>query len=307
MDDAGQPIPGTGIFDTRHGSVQAENLYGMLRAPLDGDALVEALAVHHPEARDPGHDGYEDFWLVVALTFHRYAIPNEWALARALEIVRTGADLARKRRLGESEAFLAARAAILEATARRLVAPHPRPRDRRILGVPQPIAFERGACVRWPTRDAEPRDPLLPPGFDAGWAPDGWGALLVLDAWLAHGVLAQLRVAVLEVDPGRRPAMGDIRLAPVHLDAYGERGEPVPRVLVGTLDVGHAAFMGMESVGRLDLDGDAVQARCPLPRDPPPYRNEPIRALLRNGVLFDALPGPAPADRLRVEMLLRPG
>jgi hypothetical protein len=230
---------GVGLY----ASDDALDLRGTIRAvsrlPHDGDELIELLAELNPHARDPKDEGHSTFWLVVADQFHRRGI-RSGAEKRALDIIKSGADLEMLAKLGMTDADLRKRRRLLDELADTLRAPLPE-KTRKTLRKPQEILFAAGDVLayRIDSRGNCP-NPYEGKSGLARFDPVGWDGCLVVASGLALEYLAWYQIATTTVPFEDRPTLAEVmaRVDPATAAAA-----------VGTTSQSHVAIMGLERLG----------------------------------------------------------
>jgi hypothetical protein len=85
-----------------------------------------------------------------------------------------------------------------------------------MLTAPEPLLLAVGDCLTYSLLEGEPRNPYVAPSSESDWAPDGWGAAVVLARYL---------VAALRVEPTTKPSLADCRVASI-LHERSFRGSP---------------------------------------------------------------------------------
>ena len=219
------------------------------------------LRRHNPQAEDVGDEEHTAFWLVTAHQFAKRGIECASARDRALEIIRSGRDLALQRALGASGGHLRARAKVLDKLAEFLRAPVARVR-RKTLTAPQPLLLSPGSMWRYPTQRGQSRNPYFATAEAERFVADGWGALVVVRVGRAYGWLAWYVVIPLRV---RRKAPPDLkhvlkaRCAAVR--HWLEEGDvTVVAGGPGTLTRAHFERLGLEHIGDVAIAEDALPA-----------------------------------------------
>ncbi len=133
----------------------------LVRVPMSDDELVEALL--------------DAFWLALADLFHTFGFENARVRKTANEIIATDADLDMKRALELSASDLRKRERVLADLAEKWSRPHPKPRARRLMKAPEPLLFEPGDCVVFPTHKGNAAPAFkTAKDIDAEFEPDGW-------------------------------------------------------------------------------------------------------------------------------------
>jgi hypothetical protein len=258
---------GTGLYGNDTAMDLRDEFRLVVRTPWDGQRLANWAAGAYPAIVNPADDEHSDVALALADQFWVYGIDHAPTLQRARDIVTGGTDLASKQALGMSAGDLRRRARTLQAVLAKWRQPNPRPRERRILSNPEPFVLRPGDCLVYPVADGQIRNPYVGPRkaerFFAvhRWDADGWGSLIVLDAYHRHDVLARYIVALLTNDDDRPPGIDEIpdlhirHTRPIGLPA----GSP-PRRRVHAVHATrvHLERMRMEAIGNLPVNPAVV-------------------------------------------------
>lgn len=242
----------------------------LVRLPEDAETLVARIRALWPCADDPDDEDHTDFWLVLADQLHGYGIAHQPALERAREIVRSGADLEIKKSLDMAPGDLRKRAAVLAKIEARLAVPNPRPRSRRLLRAPEPFVLDLGACLAYPSQDGNAANVhMRQSDLDRTFAPNGWGAFIVLARARKLGYFARHLVARLAVAPKTKPTRASCAASRLSANKFAWSLEP-PTAAVAWVEVTrpHLKKLGAEALGALAVDGEAVRRTFdPAPRD----------------------------------------
>ncbi|HEU4777814.1 MAG TPA: hypothetical protein VFS95_13400 [Telluria sp.] len=233
-----------GLYDDDNAADLKTTLALVCKVPGDGDRLLNIVSEATGAKSDDGEDAW--YWLVLADQFEKRGLASERVRARALALIEGGADLAHARANGADDTYLNKRAAVLAELGARIRAPRPLKPVKKA-GKPPELVLQTGQVYAFPTMDGRAWTPYRPANA-APFAPDGWGALVVLDTGRAFGWLPWVALASLTVDPGRKPTLEQAvqgRLIP-HLQTQGA-GRYVPKRA-------HAAGLGLELLGEVRLD-----------------------------------------------------
>jgi hypothetical protein len=254
---------GTGLYGNDTAMDLRDELRLVVRTPWDGQRLAAWAAGAYPAIADPADEQHSDVALALADQFWLYGIDHAPTFRRARDIVTGGTDLASKQALGMSGGDLRRRARTLEVVLAKWQQPNPRPRARRILSTPEPFVLQPGDCLVYPVADGAIRNPYVGPRkaerFFAvhRWVADGWGSLIVLDAYHRHDVLARYIVALLANDDDRPPGIDEIPGLHIrHTRHIGlPAGSPARRRVhaVHTTRI-HLERMRMQAIGNLAVD-----------------------------------------------------
>lgn len=198
---------GTGLYQDDFASDLKNTIALVSKVPADGDRLLAILRELHADADLDGDDG-PTFWLVVADQFERKGVVSRTVSERALAVIDDDQDLDRLRDLGLDARGLAARRKVLEELASRLRAPRPsRPVPKA--GKPPAMVVAPGEIYAFPTMKGKAVNAWFDSWEAAGFVPDGWGALVVVETGRAFDWLPWCAVASLSVDAQKEPTLKD--------------------------------------------------------------------------------------------------
>lgn len=249
---------GGGLYESDFCCDLRADFAGLVRAPLGDDEFLARIAeAHGPSDGDDHVDAY-DYWLVLADQLERRGLHRPEVFERAIRIVETGEDVAALERLDAEPGAIARRRKDTIALLDRLRSPRPA-RPRRPLRKPQPLLFELGEVLTWPTDRGNHFSEFLPVDRSE-FRQDGWGLALVTGAGHEYGAFARYTMQMLM---WRRPERPTLELAARCRRSdhyYGEIGKRA-------LD-----YLRIERLGRLPAEA----------LGPPP---EP-RKLRKNGLDF---------------------
>jgi hypothetical protein len=254
---------GVGLFANDLSRDVKDAFKELVRLPFSEAELIEAMLDAFPAGRDANDEEYTDFWLALADLFHGYAIVSSEVSDRARAIVESGADLKMKRALEMSEADLRKREKLLNELLDKWRSPAAKPRQRRIMQRPEPFLFEAGDCVVFPTHDGNAAPAFMTAAaIAAQFAPDGWGAFVVLATARRYGYWACYLVGRLHLSTPDKPTLDDCRTARFSGLRVGVPGLPRDvAVKTVTITKAEANKMKLEPIGRLDLDQAALGAK----------------------------------------------
>ncbi len=228
------------------------------RLPFDGDRLVELLRQAEPgaadDARDPDHTR---FWLVVADQLSRRGIVSARARDTALSIIDDGRDLTTMAALGLEPAGLRARGKMLAELRKRLTETPAPAKSRNVLKRPQPLLFNVGEVIVFPTSRGACINPYFPSKekITGGWRQDGWGAAVVVEIGRVFDFLAWYRPLRAPMAMSAKPDLGA-------LAEWTNWTLQRP----GTASRLHIQRMEIERIGVLSLD--PVKLSILLPNEP---------------------------------------
>lgn len=237
---------GTGLYQDDFAADLKSTISLVSKVPADGDRLLAILRELHGDADLDGEDG-TTFWLVVADQFERKGIVCKPVSDRALAVIDQDEDLDRLRDAGLDARGIAARQKVLDELASRLKAPRPaRPVPKA--GKPPAMVVATGEIHAFPTMKGKAVNAWFDSWEAAGFIPDGWGALVILETGRAFDWLPWCAVASLTVDPQTEPTLDDALAARllIHPQTNGA-ARCVPKTA-------HVARMRLSRLGRVELD-----------------------------------------------------
>jgi hypothetical protein len=191
---------GGGLYDSDYARDLRALIEGIWRAPLSDDELIAETRAPH----SAGHDDLDvlDHWLVLADQLERRGLHRVDVFDRAMAIIEKGADIVALEELGSTPSVIAKRRKAAAELLERLRNPRAA-KQRRPLTVPQPLLFEAGEALAWPTDQGRIRSPYI----DGGFKQDGWGFGIVSDVGHVYGVLAYHAVQTLKWRRSERPTV----------------------------------------------------------------------------------------------------
>ena len=258
---------GVGLYDNDGASDLKAGFAELVRLPIGPDELLDKLLDAYSAGRDPADEDHTGAWLALADLFHAYGLDHPEVFDRAFEIVETSADLAALRALEMSDADLRKRARVLDKLAEKWRAPHPKPRARRLVKAPEPLLFESGAALAYPTQKGNAANAVLTAAQLAeAFRPDGWGAFVVLATARRHGYFACYLMARLFLETADKPSLATCSGAVIAgLDPRIPLVPADPAVKVVTVTRAEARKLAVEKIGGCALDQEALRAAFPEP------------------------------------------
>lgn len=229
------------------------DIAGISRLPMSGDEILALLRAGAGRlAETPSDDEYTRFWLVLADQFHKRGIECAEVTHRAIDIIESEADIKTLLALGMTKSALRKRAAMLNELRARLES-GPAASKRKVLKKPQMLIMRPGELFAYPTSGGTPYNPYVPPAMQEQytslyqWKQDGWGALLILKARLAHGYLAWYFPLIVRKAMSEKPTLASLQ------NEEWTTAEP------GTCSPSHFTRMGIESIGEIAIRPNAVE------------------------------------------------
>jgi hypothetical protein len=195
---------GVGLYDNDDARDLRDDFREVVRAPWDGDRLLQWTLQEFPDSPDVRLSLADLFWL--------YGIDHAHVRDDAIRLVTSGADLDEKRTLGMTEPDLKRRAGLLQKHVEKWSAPNPKPRRRNMRKQAEPFVLDVGDCLAYPTARGRVRNPYVTPAREASfygtfpWVQDGWAAAIVLARQHRFETFARYLIAVLRYDEEARPA-----------------------------------------------------------------------------------------------------
>lgn len=196
---------GGGIYKSDFGRGLKADIGGFWRAPLSDEALLAKLAAMHFSGEGDDHVDALDYWLVLADQLERRGVHRPEVFDRAIRIIEAGEDLAALERLDAEPGMIAERRKDTAVLLDRLRNPRPA-KARKPLRKPQPLLFEVGDALIWPTDRGGHFSKFLTPDRTE-FQPDGWGLAIVTGTGHAYGVFATYAMQVLMWRRPERPTV----------------------------------------------------------------------------------------------------
>lgn len=236
---------GVGLYQDDYASDLKNTISLVCKIPMDGSRL---LAVLWKMQCDAGIDSDDEctFWLVVADQFERRGIACSEAIAKALAVIDDGHDI--RRMQGLKQKYVDKRQHMLLELADRLRSPRPE-RPKPAAKKPAEYVVEVGDIYAYPTMEGKAVNAWSSTWEEAGFQPDGWGALVVLQKGRAFDWIPWVSVAALTVPHERYPSLEDAlkaRLLTFDLQTEGA-AKVVPKL-------SHFKRMKMELLGQVKLN-----------------------------------------------------
>jgi hypothetical protein len=192
---------GGGIYESDFGCDMRADIDGFMRAPISDDELLATIAAAHGSGEDDDHVEAFDYWLVLADQLERRGLQRRDIFERAIGIIESGQDLAALEKLDAGRGTLARRRKDTAKLLDRLRDPRPA-KQRRPLKKPQPLLFEVGEALAWPTDHGNCFSEYVLGGF----RPDGWGFGVITGTAHEYGVFARYTMQALMWRRPERPS-----------------------------------------------------------------------------------------------------
>lgn len=220
-----------------------------MRLPFSGHEILEILCkTERQVAHDPQHPDHGTFWFVTADQFQKRGLESTEVIRKATDLIESGANEIALQKFGMAAGDLRRRSAKLAELRERLQRGAARTR-RATLKKPQELIMAIGDVLVYPTSRGESFNPYFAPGDERyRWAPDAWGALLIINAGLAFGYLAWYTIMVAKYEFDDRPTMDTLMSSPWTLRASG------------TCPPSHFRRMALESLGRVIVSMEKLQS-----------------------------------------------
>lgn len=199
---------GGGIYQSDFGRDLKADITGFWRAPLSDDELLARIAQAHGSGEEDDHVDAFDYWLVLADQLERRGNHRQDVFDRAIRIIEGGEDIAALERLQAKPDMIVGRRKDTGMLLDRLRNPRPA-KPRKPMTRPQPLLFEVGEALTWPTDRGDHFSEFLPCDRSE-FQQDGWGLAIVTDAGHDYGVFPYYAMQVLM---WRRPERPTVELA----------------------------------------------------------------------------------------------
>jgi len=243
---------GAGLYDDDSTADLKQSISLLAKIPATGERLLEILLKQQGGDVELSEEGGPAFWLAVADQFERRGIECALAFDRALTAIDSGLDLQDLEGRGLDQRGLKKREKILSELSLRLRSPRPArslPQKPRL----PDCVLHVGQVYAFPTMAGQAMSPWFIQRDEAGFVPDGWGALLIVDQGRAFDWLPWCAIASLTVDPNRMPTLEDALQSQLlfHSQTKG-----------ATLCIpkrSHVQLMNMQLLGQLTLDPDKAR------------------------------------------------
>ncbi|MEJ2622166.1 MAG: hypothetical protein P8163_18515 [Candidatus Thiodiazotropha sp.] len=238
---------GAGIYQNDYAADLKSTISLVVKIPGDNIDLLNVLKEMHPESEDSKDEEWTTFWLVVADQFEKRGILCDEITAQANNIITSGEDLRRLQELNMSQGELNKRYKLLEALLNRLKSPST-PKDRKIPKNPPSFCLDVGDVYAFQTQNGAAVNAWFSSWEEAGFKPNGWGALIVVDRGRAFDWLPLVAIASTTVDYEVMPTIEDVKNSSLMLHPQ-TRGAAkcVPKK-------SHIKRMKMEYLGSLKLN-----------------------------------------------------
>ena len=150
------------------------------KMPGEGDSILELVLEHFKRDDDLSNDGSPAFWMVMADQFAKRGIECDKAKKLALESIKTGADILDLEARGMEPKGLIARKKVHDKLTERIANPKPAG-SRRVPKSPPKCAVATGEVYSFPTMDGSGLNAWFASWEEAGFRPNGWGSLIILE------------------------------------------------------------------------------------------------------------------------------
>jgi hypothetical protein len=192
-----------------------EEFKDLKRLPMDGDGLLEVIGNTVGIPGDEDEDG-TSFWLALADQYWKHGIDSPAVLARARDIIESGADDRLMADLDMSEKDREKRRKHLADIGARWAAPNSRPTKRNVFKKPELHAVAPGEIYAIPTEGGNAPNTYFPAAYiDEHFAPDGWAAFAVTNVAHLLGYYSAAHFIRIHVDGPDKPGLEQCRKAPV--------------------------------------------------------------------------------------------
>lgn len=197
---------GGGLYDSDFASDMRADILGYMRAPISDEEILAKIEEEHGLGHDGEHvDGF-DYWLVLADQLERRGMPRPQIFERAIQIIERGEDVRALEKLDARPKAIAERRKDTAKLLERLRNPRPA-KKRRPLKTPQPLLFEVGDALIWPTDKGNANSEW--PAWGLPFEPDGWGFGVIVAAGHDYGVFAYYVIQHFMWRSAERPTLAD--------------------------------------------------------------------------------------------------
>jgi hypothetical protein len=199
---------GSGLYSNDFAADLRPALTKLSRLPFDETKLFDCIVALEPDvSKNPEHEDYTTFWIVVADQLAKKRIFNLSAMEIALSIIESGKDLRNFKQLGASNTDLEKRSNALISLAARLNTQSKESKPRVVDSKPGEFLLDLGSVYAYPTCNGAPINPYLTAQNlnSQKLQPNGIGLLLVTDRGRAFEYFAWYQVCTVIVPLARLP------------------------------------------------------------------------------------------------------
>lgn len=240
---------GEGLYEDDEACDVRDLISLLSKMPGDGDAILQLALEQFERNEDLDEDGCPTFWMVIADQFAKRGIECDRAIKQALLSIDSGADLADMEARGMEPQGLKARKKVHEKLRKRIDNPKPAS-SRRIPKTPPRVVVEPGEIYSFPTMDGSGFNAWFSSWDEAGFVPNGWGSLIILEAGRVFDWFPWASYTPLVTNPAREPTLKDALKAKT-LFSNG--------VAYFAPKKSHMNKMGMNFLGKVELSLEAIQ------------------------------------------------
>jgi len=241
---------GENLYDDDDACDVRDSLAVLSKLPADGDRILDILLETTSSNTDLDDDRGPTFWLAVADQFEKRGVACPKAFDLAIRAIESGADLRDQEARGADQRGLIKRKKVLDALLVRLKSPRPTKEAKRTTTAP-PASLLAGQVYAFPTMNGEGMNAWFTSWDQAGFQPNGWGALIVV----AHGRLYDwfpwAAYTSVNVNPVSEPRLADVLSSKTLLK------DGVAYCLPNR---SHMKRMGMKLLGRVPINHEAAQS-----------------------------------------------
>lgn len=250
---------GPGLYSNDAALDQRQVVRSLLRLPIGPEEIIEAIRHYDPVLDDVDDVDHATAWFVIADMFYRYGIEHQPTIERVREYVNNDRDLAIMADLGMEPSLIRKRRAILESLAAKVETPNPKPSKRRVLQKPQPLLFEAGELIRYPTQDGKSANPYFSNWEEQRFHPNGYLAGLIVDVGRSFEFFAWYSYSLVDRIFPFAPSVEDC----VDVELYGK--------VYGTMSPTHLKRQAIERVAQVTLSPEASKRLLHKPEGTPIY------------------------------------
>ena len=252
---------GPGLYSSDAALDERRVVRSLLRLPIGPDEIIEAIRRYDPVLDDLDDVDHVTSWFVIADMFYRYGIEHQPTIERIRQYVNDGLDLTIMSDLGMDPSSIRKRKAILESFAVKVTSPNPKPSKRRVLQKPQPLLFEAGELIRYPTQDGKSANPYCSTWEEQGFNPNGYLAGLIVEVGRSFDFFAWYCYSLVDRVFPSSPTVEECLAEELYGSVYG------------TMSATHFKRQAIETVTQLRLSPSAADRLRHKPEGTPIYES----------------------------------
>lgn len=239
---------GEGLYDDDEACDVRDTVSLLAKMPASGDEILALLLEQFRYSENLDDDGCPSFWMVVADQFAKYGIACEKAQRLGREAIESGADIQDLQARGMEQIGLKGRKKTHEKVLQRLASPKTES-ARRIPKSPPSSVVAVGEIYSYPTMNGKGMNAWFSDWNQAGFRPDGWGALIILASGRIFDWFPWSAYSPVNVNPLTEPVLQDV----LFTKTLFKNG-----VAYFSPKQSHMKRMGMRLLGSVQVNVDAV-------------------------------------------------